>query len=67
MNGLRPIGNCLIANASLRKRFAFVASNDAYATTDWIARALAIGLDECDEARDRFVEQRRLFQIEHMA
>jgi hypothetical protein len=29
MNGLRPIGNCVIANAPLRKRFAFAAGNDA--------------------------------------
>jgi hypothetical protein len=34
MNGLRLIGKCLIINAPLRKRFAFVAGNDGYATFD---------------------------------
>ncbi len=32
-----------------------------------IAHAPAAGLNQCDEAFDHFVEQRRLFQIEHVA
>ena len=32
-----------------------------------IARAPAVGLDQRDEALDHLIEQRRLFQIEHVA
>ena len=32
----------------------------------WIAHSLPIGLEERDEALDRFVEQRRPLQIEHV-
>jgi hypothetical protein len=28
MNGLKPVGAYLVANAPLRKRFAFVAGNE---------------------------------------